>query len=125
MVGHGTNEGKAALYHCNYCHKDISGKIRTKCVVCPDFDLCIECFSVGAEATPHVCFHPYRVMVGSVIYILVFYAISVLFMLQDMVFDGYYLLCFMAWFFFFHFSLVHVKIFILMQLDHCLSDTGS
>lgn len=61
-AGQGTSEGKRALYHCNYCNKDITGKIRIKCVVCPDFDLCIECFSVGAELTPHKSNHPYRVM---------------------------------------------------------------
>uniref|UniRef100_A0A2P2M3L8 Transcriptional adaptor n=1 Tax=Rhizophora mucronata TaxID=61149 RepID=A0A2P2M3L8_RHIMU len=61
--GQATSEGKRALYHCNYCNKDITGKIRIKCAVCPDFDLCIECFSVGAEVTPHKCNHPYRVMV--------------------------------------------------------------
>ncbi|XP_011625124.1 transcriptional adapter ADA2 isoform X1 [Amborella trichopoda] len=58
----GTTEGKRALYHCNYCNKDISGKIRIKCTKCPDFDLCVECFSVGAEVTPHKSNHPYRVM---------------------------------------------------------------
>lgn len=62
--GTGPNEGKKALYHCNYCNKDISGKIRIKCTKCPDFDLCVECFSVGAEVTPHKSNHPYRVMVG-------------------------------------------------------------
>ncbi|XP_050381355.1 transcriptional adapter ADA2-like isoform X2 [Argentina anserina] len=56
------SEPKGAFYHCNYCQKDISGKVRIKCGVCPDFDLCIECFSVGAEVTPHKCNHPYRVM---------------------------------------------------------------
>ncbi|KAF5472679.1 hypothetical protein F2P56_009373 [Juglans regia] len=61
-AGQGTSEGKRALYHCNYCNKDITGKIRIKCAVCPDFDLCIECFSVGAEVTPHKSNHPYRVM---------------------------------------------------------------
>ncbi|KAJ8770441.1 hypothetical protein K2173_017932 [Erythroxylum novogranatense] len=60
--GQGTSDGKRALYHCNYCNKDITGKIRIKCAVCPDFDLCIECFSVGAEVTPHKCNHLYRVM---------------------------------------------------------------
>ncbi|XP_019438740.1 PREDICTED: transcriptional adapter ADA2b-like isoform X2 [Lupinus angustifolius] len=53
---------KVSLYHCNYCNKDVSGKIRIKCVVCQDFDLCVECFSVGAEVTPHKSSHPYRVM---------------------------------------------------------------
>lgn len=61
-AGQGTNEGKKALYHCNYCNKDISGKIRIKCAVCSDFDLCVECFSVGAEVNPHKSNHPYRVM---------------------------------------------------------------
>ncbi|KAK1317434.1 Transcriptional adapter ADA2 [Acorus calamus] len=61
-AGPGTSDGKKALYHCNYCNKDISGKIRIKCTKCPDFDLCVECFSVGAEVTPHKSNHPYRVM---------------------------------------------------------------
>ncbi|XP_058211176.1 transcriptional adapter ADA2-like isoform X2 [Rhododendron vialii] len=61
-AGQGMNEGKETLYHCNYCNKDISGKIRIKCVTCPDYDLCVECFSVGAEVTPHKSNHPYRVM---------------------------------------------------------------
>jgi transcriptional adapter 2-alpha len=62
-AGQGTSEGgKRALYHCNYCNKDITGKICIKCAVCPDFDLCIECFSVGAEVQPHKSKHPYRVM---------------------------------------------------------------
>ena len=66
--GQGTSEGKRALYHCNYCNKDISGKIRIKCAMCPDFDLCVECFSVGAEVTPHKSNHPYRVMVSDHIF---------------------------------------------------------
>ncbi|CAA0837045.1 Transcriptional adapter ADA2b [Striga hermonthica] len=58
----GITDGKKALYHCNYCNKDISGKIRIKCVICSDFDLCVECFSVGTELRPHKSNHPYRVM---------------------------------------------------------------
>ncbi|CAI0460577.1 unnamed protein product [Linum tenue] len=61
-AGQGAGDGKKALYHCNYCNKDITGKIRIKCAMCPDFDLCIECFSVGAEMQPHKSSHPYRVM---------------------------------------------------------------
>ncbi|XP_057470841.1 transcriptional adapter ADA2b-like isoform X1 [Actinidia eriantha] len=61
-AGQGTGEGKKALYHCNYCNKDLTGKIRIKCAMCPDFDLCIECFSVGAEVTPHKSNHHYSVM---------------------------------------------------------------
>ncbi|XP_074557947.1 transcriptional adapter ADA2-like isoform X1 [Curcuma longa] len=61
-TGPGSSEGKKVLFHCNYCNKDISGKIRIKCTKCPDFDLCVECFSVGAEVTQHKSNHPYRVM---------------------------------------------------------------
>ncbi|KAJ6793808.1 putative transcriptional adapter ADA2 [Iris pallida] len=61
-TGSGASEGKKALYHCNYCNKDISGRIRIKCTKCPDFDLCVECFSVGAEVTLHKSNHPYRIM---------------------------------------------------------------
>ncbi|GLT38809.1 hypothetical protein SLA2020_130310 [Shorea laevis] len=63
--GQGSSEGNRAFYHCNYCNKDITGKTRIKCAVCPDFNsenLRIECFSVGAEVTPHKTHHPYRVM---------------------------------------------------------------
>ena len=51
-----------ALFHCNYCNKDISNTIRVKCAVCPDFDLCLECFSVGVEIHPHRRSHAYRVV---------------------------------------------------------------
>lgn len=34
--------------------------------MCSDFDLCVECFSVGAEVYPHKSNHPYRVMVSVV-----------------------------------------------------------
>ena len=51
-----------ALYHCNYCHKDISDNVRIKCADCPDFDLCVECFSVGVETSAHSNAHSYRVM---------------------------------------------------------------
>ncbi|GER56332.1 transcriptional adapter ADA2 [Striga asiatica] len=61
-AGQGTGDGKGALYHCNYCNKDITGRIRIKCAVCSDFDLCVECFSVGGEVHPHKNGHPYRVM---------------------------------------------------------------
>ena len=51
-----------ALYHCNYCQRDISAAVRIKCAVCPDFDLCLECFSVGVQIWPHRNDHAYRVV---------------------------------------------------------------
>lgn len=58
------NERKAGFYCCNYCDKDLSGLVRFKCAVCMDFDLCVECFSVGVELNRHKNSHPYRVMVS-------------------------------------------------------------
>lgn len=36
--------------------------VRIKCAVCTDFDLCVECFSVGVEIVPHRNSHGYQVM---------------------------------------------------------------
>jgi transcriptional adapter 2-alpha len=49
-------------YHCDYCRKDISNVVRIRCAICQDFDLCVECFSVGAELSPHKNDHAYRVL---------------------------------------------------------------
>jgi hypothetical protein len=51
------------LYHCDKCSKDISGIVRIKCAVCPDFDLCVECFAAGAELQDHRSDHDYTVQV--------------------------------------------------------------
>ncbi|GLI66472.1 hypothetical protein VaNZ11_010315 [Volvox africanus] len=53
---------RRALYHCNYCQKDISHVPRIKCAECKDFDLCLECFSVGVEIKPHRNTHDYQVV---------------------------------------------------------------
>lgn len=53
---------KGVQYHCDYCHQDISSTVRIKCAACTDFDLCIECFSVGVEIRDHKNDHPYHVM---------------------------------------------------------------
>ncbi|PRP86430.1 hypothetical protein PROFUN_05349 [Planoprotostelium fungivorum] len=53
---------KQVRYHCNYCGKDISNVVRVKCAVCPDFDLCVQCFSVGVELTGHKNNHDYHIM---------------------------------------------------------------
>ncbi|KAK7789179.1 hypothetical protein R5R35_006799 [Gryllus longicercus] len=49
-------------YHCTYCQEDISG-LRIKCAECTDFDLCLQCFSAGAEIGPHKNDHAYQFMV--------------------------------------------------------------
>lgn len=40
-----TSDKRRGVYECDYCHADISQVPRIRCAVCPDFDLCLECFS--------------------------------------------------------------------------------
>ncbi|EGF79546.1 hypothetical protein BATDEDRAFT_12390, partial [Batrachochytrium dendrobatidis JAM81] len=49
-------------YHCDACNKDITYLVRIKCAICPDFDLCVECFSCGTELKDHKSDHDYRVL---------------------------------------------------------------
>ncbi|KAH6576501.1 hypothetical protein BASA50_006786 [Batrachochytrium salamandrivorans] len=49
-------------YHCDACNKDITYLVRIKCAICPDFDLCVECFSCGTELKDHKADHDYRVL---------------------------------------------------------------
>jgi len=39
-----TSEQRMGIYECDYCHSDISQLPRIRCAVCPDFDLCLDCF---------------------------------------------------------------------------------
>ncbi|KAF0691623.1 Aste57867_17193 [Aphanomyces stellatus] len=43
-------------FYCNQCSQLITGRIRYKCLVCPDFDLCETC--EGVEST-HPTHHPF------------------------------------------------------------------
>jgi len=56
------SEPKRALFHCNYCQKDISHVVRIKCAECVEMNLCVECFSVGVEPHPHQAHHAYHVV---------------------------------------------------------------
>ena len=50
-----------SLYHCDYCGVDLSNVMRIRCAECEDFDLCLDCFSVGAEVKGHRNYHAYMV----------------------------------------------------------------
>ncbi|KAL0246011.1 hypothetical protein GEMRC1_007227 [Eukaryota sp. GEM-RC1] len=49
-------------YHCNNCRANISAEVHIRCAECPDFDLCLNCFSVGVELDGHRKTHCYRVL---------------------------------------------------------------
>ncbi|XP_076441569.1 transcriptional adapter 2-beta-like [Babylonia areolata] len=48
------------LVYCNCCLKTLSDTL-IRCVECPDFDLCLECFACGVESGPHKKEHDYKV----------------------------------------------------------------
>ncbi|KAJ2953294.1 hypothetical protein O0L34_g878 [Tuta absoluta] len=50
-----------AKYNCSYCQEEING-IRVKCAECADFDICLQCFSLGAEIGTHKNDHSYQYM---------------------------------------------------------------
>ncbi|XP_037963208.2 transcriptional adapter 2B isoform X2 [Plutella xylostella] len=50
-----------AKYNCTYCQEEING-IRVRCAECTDFDICLQCFSLGAEIGPHKNDHSYQFM---------------------------------------------------------------
>mmetsp|Transcript_24698 Transcript_24698/g.97552 ORF Transcript_24698/g.97552 Transcript_24698/m.97552 type:complete len:131 (+) Transcript_24698:812-1204(+) len=58
----GNNESDSSRFHCNYCGRDLSNTIRARCADCTDFDLCLDCFSVGATLWPHTPTHSYRLV---------------------------------------------------------------
>ncbi|QQP49674.1 Uncharacterized protein FKW44_010426 [Caligus rogercresseyi] len=59
-VGSGVSE-LYSRYDCDYCQEDIPG-LRVRCAECPDFDLCLSCFSAGAANGKHRNSHPYLFM---------------------------------------------------------------
>ena len=62
MTKSNPSEPKRALFHCNYCQKDISHVVRIKCAECSEMNLCVECFCVGVEPHPHQACHAYHVV---------------------------------------------------------------
>ncbi|KAF7273563.1 hypothetical protein GWI33_013725 [Rhynchophorus ferrugineus] len=50
---------KVTNVSCVYCQEDINN-VRVQCCECPDFDICLQCFAVGAEIGQHKNDHPYR-----------------------------------------------------------------
>ncbi|XP_050353852.1 transcriptional adapter 2B isoform X2 [Nymphalis io] len=50
-----------AKYNCTYCQEEISG-VRVRCAECKEFDICLQCFSLGAEIGSHKNDHSYQFM---------------------------------------------------------------
>ncbi|CAK1553901.1 unnamed protein product [Leptosia nina] len=48
-----------AKYNCSYCQEEING-VRVKCAECTDFEICLQCFTLGAESGQHKNDHEYQ-----------------------------------------------------------------
>ena len=48
-----TSEKRRGLYECDYCRTDLSQVPRICCAICPDFDLCLECFTNPKNNNSH------------------------------------------------------------------------
>jgi len=49
-----------ARIRCSYCQNEING-YRLRCAECEDFDLCLQCFSLGAEIAAHRREHSFNI----------------------------------------------------------------
>ncbi|KAK2953709.1 putative Transcriptional adapter ADA2 [Blattamonas nauphoetae] len=47
---------------CDYCGRDLTNSPRIVCKECKEFELCIDCFLVGACLEPHKLSHKYRIV---------------------------------------------------------------
>lgn len=52
-----------SMRQCKKCSLDVSDIVRIKCAVCPDVELCVECFAEGVELEQHKKDHAYSVIV--------------------------------------------------------------
>ncbi|XP_033624165.1 transcriptional adapter 2-beta-like [Asterias rubens] len=48
-------------YYCNYCQDELKS-FSVRCCECTDFDLCLQCFSAGAELGSHKRDHDYQII---------------------------------------------------------------
>ncbi|PVU86187.1 hypothetical protein BB560_006798, partial [Smittium megazygosporum] len=49
-------------YHCDECQTNLTDIVKIACATCPEFDLCVTCFSKGVEIANHKFDHPYSVV---------------------------------------------------------------
>ncbi|CCE65173.1 hypothetical protein TPHA_0K00390 [Tetrapisispora phaffii CBS 4417] len=49
-------------FHCDICSSDCTNRVRISCAECPEYDLCVPCFSQGLYNGNHRPYHPYRIV---------------------------------------------------------------
>lgn len=53
---------KSRLYHCDVCLSDCTNRIRIKCAICTDYDLCVPCFALASATLDHKPWHDYQII---------------------------------------------------------------
>lgn len=51
-----------AKFHCDVCSADATRRVRIRCAVCEDYDLCVPCFAAGKTSASHEPWHDYMVI---------------------------------------------------------------
>ena len=49
-------------FHCDVCSADCTNRVRVSCAICPEYDLCVPCFSQGSYTGKHRPYHDYRII---------------------------------------------------------------
>ncbi|KAH3899495.1 probable Transcriptional adapter 2 [Saccharomycodes ludwigii] len=49
-------------FHCDVCSSDCTNRVRISCAECPEYDLCVQCFSQGLYTGNHRPYHDYRII---------------------------------------------------------------
>ncbi|GME89545.1 unnamed protein product [[Candida] boidinii] len=49
-------------FHCDVCSSDCTRRVRVRCAICQDYDLCVPCFSKGESSGKHKPWHDYKVI---------------------------------------------------------------
>ncbi|CAI4038301.1 hypothetical protein SMKI_04G6430 [Saccharomyces mikatae IFO 1815] len=49
-------------FHCDVCSADCTNRVRVSCAICPEYDLCVPCFSQGSYTGNHRPYHDYRII---------------------------------------------------------------
>ncbi|AMD21622.1 HFL234Cp [Eremothecium sinecaudum] len=49
-------------FHCDICSSDCTNRVRVSCAECPEYDLCVPCFSQGLYNGNHRPYHDYRII---------------------------------------------------------------
>ncbi|CDK24797.1 unnamed protein product [Kuraishia capsulata CBS 1993] len=51
-----------AKFHCDVCSSDCTRRVRIRCAICQEYDLCVPCFLRGESSGKHKPWHDYKII---------------------------------------------------------------